>query len=331
MGTILLKKIKVTPIAEESLGVRSMCTYVETSDVKILLDAGSSLAPKRLGYPPHPFEYQALAESRKRISETAEKAEIIIISHYHFDHHTPSFTDWFTNWSSAEAAKKICENKIVLAKNYRSMVNASQRRRGWMFKKTAGSYTKKLETADSTSFTFGDTKLHFSDPVFHGSENSDLGWVLMTSIEYEDEKVLFSSDIQGPIQVSTLNKILVQQPQVVIVGGPPTYLAGLRVNEEEIEMGMQNLKWLVENIPLTILEHHPFRDENWENLFQPLFDSARDAGNKILTAAEYSGQKNNFLEVRRKELFETEPPNSEFKKWIKLSIQKRKLTKPPLD
>ncbi len=72
---------------------------------------------------------------------------------------------------------------------------------------------------------FGDTKLQFSDPVFHGTENSDLGWVLMTTIEHEDEKVLFTSDIQGPIQVSTLNKILAQQPQLVIVGGPPTYLS----------------------------------------------------------------------------------------------------------
>jgi predicted metallo-beta-lactamase superfamily hydrolase len=327
---MLLKKIKVIPIAEESLGVRSMCTYVETSDVKILLDAGASLAPKRLGYPPHTFEYQALAESRKRISETAEKAEIITISHYHFDHHTPSYTDWFTNWSSAEAAKKIYENKIVLAKSYRSMVNPSQRRRGWMFKKTAGIYSKKLEIADSSSFTFGDTKIHFSDPVFHGTEDSDLGWVLMTTIERENEKVLFTSDIQGPIQVSTLNKILVQQPQLVIVGGPPTYLAGLRVNEEDIEQGMQNLKWLVENIPLTILEHHPFRDENWEILFQPIFDSAKDAGNKMLTAAEFIGQKNIFLEFRRKELFETDPPSIEFKKWIKLSVHERKRTKPPV-
>lgn len=326
----MLKKIKVRPLAEESLGVRSMCTYVETSDIKILLDAGASLAPKRLGYPPHPREYNALVESRKRISRKAEKAEIVTISHYHFDHHTPSYTDWFTNWSSVEAAKKIYEDKIVLAKSYRSMITVSQRRRGWMFKKTGGSYAKKLEIADGTSFTFGQTKLHFSDPVLHGTENSDLGWVLMTTIELEDEKVLFTSDIQGPIEVSTLDKILTQQPQLVIVGGPPTYLAGLRINEEDIEQGILNLKWLVENIPLTILEHHPFRDKSWKTRFQTIFDSASDAGNKILTAAEFDGKKNNFLEVRRKELFETEPPSNEFEKWIKLPLQKRKLTEPPV-
>ena len=90
------KKIKVTPLAEESFGVRSMCTHVETSDIQIILDAGASLAPKRNGYPPHPKEYDALAQCRKRINK---------------------------------AAKKIYNAKLVLAKSYRSKVNASQRGR----------------------------------------------------------------------------------------------------------------------------------------------------------------------------------------------------------
>lgn len=324
------KQIKVTPLAEESFGVRSMCTYVETSDTKILLDAGASLAPKRLGYPPHPKEYQALAECRKKINKTAKKADVITISHYHFDHHTPSYTDWFTNWSTAETAKKIYNTKTVLAKSYRSMVNASQRRRGWLFKKTGGSYAKRLETADGRTFEFGETKLRFSEPVFHGPENSELGWIVMVTIEFADEKVVFASDIQGPMYTPTLDRILAENPQLVLVGGPPTYLAGFRVKDENIETGMQNLRNLVENVPLTILEHHLFRDENWKSLFQPIFDAANEAGHKVLTAAEYSGKENNFLEFHRRQLFETEPPSSDFEKWMKLPLQKRKMSKPPI-
>jgi predicted metallo-beta-lactamase superfamily hydrolase len=324
------KKIKVTPIAEESFGVRSMCTYVETSDTKILIDAGASLAPKRLGCPPHPREYQALAECRKKIAKTAEKADIITISHYHFDHHTPSYTDWFTNWSSPETAKRIYEEKVVLAKSYRSMVNASQRRRGWMFKKTGGSHAKKLEVADGRTFKFGETKLKFSNSVFHGVENSELGWVLMVTIEVADEKVVFTSDVQGPICTPTLNKILVENPQLVLVGGPPTYLAGFRVKDEHIETGIQNLKCLVESVPTTILEHHTLRDEKWRSLSQPIFDAATEAGHKVLTAAEFLGTKNNFLEFRRRQLFEMEPPSSDFEKWLRLPLQKRKLKKPPI-
>ena len=324
------KQIKVTPLAEESLGVRSMCTYIETTDTKILLDAGASLAPKRWGYPPHPREYQALAECRKKITRTAEKANITTISHYHFDHHTPSYTDWFTNWSSPETAKKIYKGKLVLAKSYRSMVNASQRRRGWMFKKTGGKHAKRIESADGKTFQFGETKLKFSDPVFHGPENTQLGWLLMVTIESADEKVMFASDVQGPIHTPTLNQILAEKPQLVMIGGPPTYLAGFRVKDEHIETGMQNLKTLVENVPTTILEHHTLRDENWRSQTQPIFDTATQVGHKVLTAAEYSGTTNNLLEFRRRQLFETEPPSSDFIKWLKMPLQKRKLQKPPI-
>jgi predicted metallo-beta-lactamase superfamily hydrolase len=307
-----------------------MCTYVETSDTKILLDAGASLAPKRLGYPPHPREYLALAECRKKIVEAAEKADIITLSHYHFDHHTPSYTDWFTNWSSTEAAKQIYDGKVVLAKSYRSMVNASQRRRGWMFKKTGGSYAKKLENADGRLFKFGETTLRFSDPVFHGPEKSELGWVLMTSVGYADEKVVFTSDVQGPMHSPSLNWILAEKPHLVIVGGPPTYLAGFKVKDEEIEMGIQNLKSLVENVPTTVLGHHTLRDEQWRNQVQPIFDAATENGNTLLTAAEYLGKENNFLEFHRRQLFEMEPPSSEFEKWMRMPLQKRKLKKPPM-
>jgi predicted metallo-beta-lactamase superfamily hydrolase len=307
-----------------------MCTYIETADTKTLLDAGASLAPKRLGYPPHPQEYQALAECRKKIVTTAEKAEITTISHYHFDHHTPSYTDWFTNWSSAKNAEKIYKGKLVLAKSYRSMVNASQRRRGWMFKKTGGKHAKRIESADGKTFQFGKTKLRFSDPVFHGPENSELGWVLMLTIESADEKVMFASDVQGPIHTPTLDKILAEKPTLVMIGGPPTYLAGFRVKEKYIEIGMENLKTLVENVPTTILAHHILRDENWRNISQPIFDIATQVGNKVLTAAEFLGTKNNLLEFRRRQLFETEPPSSDFIKWLKLPLQKRKLQEPPI-
>lgn len=324
------KNIKVTPIAEESFGVRSMCTYIETADTKILLDAGASLAPYRLGCPPHPREYDALAKCRKRMQQTAQKADIITVSHYHFDHHTPAFVDWFTNWSSPQAAKDIYANKIVLAKSFRSLVNASQRRRGWMFKKTTDKYAKDLETADGKSFQFGETSLHFSVPVFHGPENSELGWVVMATVEFLGETVVFASDVQGPVCDSTLETISAKNPRLVIVGGPPTYLAGFRVKPEHIQRGMQNLAKLVEHVPTTIVGHHILRDENWKNELEQVFDAATNVGNTVLTAAEYVEQENNFLELNRKQLFEVEPPDSEFKKWMKLPLQKRKLTKPPI-
>jgi predicted metallo-beta-lactamase superfamily hydrolase len=326
----MLKKIKVIPLAAESFGVRSMCTYVETTDLKVLLDAGVSLAPNRHGFPPHPKEYEAIRKCRKKISKTAEQTEVVTLSHYHFDHHTPSYTDWFCNWSSEDVARKIYEGKLVLVKNYRSMINFSQRRRGWMFKKTAGKYARRLEVADGKTFEFGNTKLKFSDPVFHGSENSALGWVLMTTIECEGEKFLFASDIQGPMDDFALKIILAEKPQLILIGGPPIYLAGFRVKNEHIEQGMKNLESLAKNIPTTILEHHILREKKWRAFSQPVFDAAAKSGHSAVTAAEFLKNKNNLLEFRRKQLFETEPPNSEFNEWMKLPRPRRKLIKPPI-
>jgi len=327
--TGMLGKIRVVPLAAESLGVRSMCTYVETPDVRVLLDAGASLAPNRFRLSPHPREYEALVECRGRISKAAERAEVVTVSHYHFDHHTPSYEDWWCNWSSAEVAEQIYGGKRVLVKSYRSVVNFSQRRRGWMFTKTGGKNAESLEVADGRTFEFGDTRLKFSEPVFHGPEGTALGWVLMTTVERGEERVLFASDVQGPMHTPTLEKILVERPQLVIIGGPPLYLAGFRVSEEQIGRGMRNLEELVRRVPTTILEHHLLRAEEWRELSRPVFEAASRAGHVVVTAAEFAGRENRLLESHRKQLFETEPPGSEFQKWMKLPLPKRKLTKPP--
>jgi len=325
----MLHHIRIVPLAAESLGVRSMCTFVETPNVRILLDAGVSLGPNRFGFPPHPREYEALRECRKKIAEAAEKAEVVTISHYHFDHHTPSFIDWCFNWSSEEAARQIYEGKLVLAKSYREKVNFSQRRRGWVFARTGGKHAERLEYADGKVFEFGDTKIRFSEPVFHGPADSELGWLLMTTVEYENERVLFASDVQGPMHTPALTTILEQNPNVILIGGPPTYLAGL-VKEEHIQQGMQNLEKIVHSVPTTILEHHLLREENWWMPAQPVFESAFKVGHEVFTAAEILKKENILLESRRKQLFEAEPPSAEFEKWMRLPLPKRKAAPPPI-
>jgi len=325
----MLRNIKVVPLAAESLGVRSMCTFVETPDVRVLLDAGVSLGPNRFGFPPHPREYEALAECRGKVAEGADKAEVVTISHYHFDHHTPSFIDWCFNWSSEDTARQIYDGKLVLAKSYKDKVNFSQRRRGWVFTKTGGKHARKLEYADGKTFEFGQTKLKFSEPVFHGPEDSQLGWLLMTTIEHEGERFLFASDVQGPMYSPTLPMILEQKPQQVLIGGPPAYLAEL-IGQGQVQIGMQNLEDLVKDVSTTVLEHHLLRDEKWREFSQPIFDSASKNGHLAVTAAEFLKKEDNLLESRRKLLFETEPPSSEFEKWMRMSLEKRKLVKPPL-
>ena len=327
----MLKHIKVVPLAAESLGVRSMCTYVETPNVKILLDAGVSLCPNRFGLPPHPMEFKAIDESRRKIADAAEKSEIITLSHYHFDHHTPSYEDWLCNWTAPnETARQIYEGKTVLIKNPKEKINYSQRRRGWMFQKTGGKYAEKLEIADGKTFSFDDTKIRFSEPVFHGPENSALGWVLMTTIECQNEKFMFAPDVQGPMSTHTLEIIIKEKPQLITIGGPPLYLAEFRVGEEQIQTGLKNLEKVVDAVPCVIIEHHILRDENWREKTKNVFNKACEAGCKFLTSAEFSGSENSFLEALRKRLFIENPPSKEFERWMRGNSEAKKHVKPPI-
>ena len=325
-----ISKIKITPLAAESFGVRSMCTLVETPDVTVLLDAGISLAPFRFSLPPHPIEFQTIASLRKTIAEAAEKAQVTTISHYHFDHHTPSFEDWVVNWTQdGETARQIYQNKTVLLKNPKEKINVSQRQRAWMFQKTGGKHAKVLEAADGKTFTYGKTFLRFSEAVAHGSEDSMLGWVIMAVVEHEGERFMFAPDVQGPMSTHTLELILDARPTVIMLGGPPLYLGGFRVDMAQLEQGLRNLEHIVAAVPLVILEHHALRDESWKLKMEKVFQRSSEAGRSIFTAAEYAGKKNLFLEFNRKQLFRDHPPSDEFKRWMK-KLNYKKIGKPPI-
>ncbi len=327
----MLNKIRVTPIAAESFGVRSMCTLVETPEAKVLLDAGISLTPSRFGLSPHPIEFRAISELRKQIAAAAETVEIVTISHYHFDHHTPSFEDWLVNWTEQdETARQIYEGKTVFVKNPRSKINSSQRRRGWIFHKTWEKHAK-LQNADSGVFELGkETVLRFSEPVTHGPEDASLGWVIMTEIEFDDERFMFAPDVQGPMSSRTFELIEKAKPQVLMVGGPPFYLSSLKVDAVQLGKAVSNLIRIVEFVPLTILEHHVLRDALWRERAKPVFDAASRFGHQIVTAAEFNGRKNSFLESMRKEFYSAEPPSKEFAHWMNRGWRKGSCPKPPI-
>ncbi len=325
-----LKQIHVTPLASESFGVRSMCTLAETPDITILLDAGISLCPWRYNLPPHPIEFKTILTLREKIAKAADKAQIVTISHYHYDHHTPSFEDWVVNWTAqTETARQIYQGKDVLAKNPKNNINASQRERAWVFQKTGGKVAKTLQDADGKTFTYGNTRLRFSEALPHGEDNGLLGFVIAVTIEYGDERFMFAPDVQGPISNRTCELILKTRPALLMLGGPPFYLAGYRVNETVIQNATNNLCSIVGTVPLTILEHHTLRDEFWKQKVAPISDHASKVGHGLLTAAEYAGVDEVFLESRRKQLFMDNPPSKEFQQWMK-TLNNKQIAKPPI-
>ena len=328
----MLSKIKVTPLAAESFGVRSMCTLVETPDVTVLLDAGVSVCPYRFSLPPHPIEFQTIAKLRQRIAEAADQAEVVTISHYHFDHHTPSYEDWLVNWTEAtQTARQIYRGKRVLMKNPRDKINASQRQRAYLFQKTGGKYAKALETADGKAFNFGkNTVMRFSEAVAHGSDNSLLGWVVMVTVECEGERFMFAPDVQDPMSTHTLELIKAEKPNMIMLGGPPFYLEGFKIDVTQLQRGLANLTSIVETVSVTLMEHHVLRDEQWKKQTEQIYATADKTEHSVMTAAEFAGKENLFLESRRKQLYVDFPSSKEFEKWMRDCLKEKGCIKPPI-
>jgi len=306
-----------------------MCTFLKTSDIGILIDPGVSLGP-RYGMLPHPTEYKLIYKKRSLLREIADKSDIITVSHYHHDHYTPSYEDTVFICSDKEQFQSIYRDKQVLVKDFHEKINHSQRRRGWIFQKSLKKIAKGFENADGRIFKFGETTLKFSDPVSHGEDNSMFGWVLMMSIEKDGNKIIHSSDIQGPSSTEALRWILAEGPNLLILSGPPVYLRDYLDNKTLFSSALKNMKKLTENISTIVIDHHLIRAKDWVEQIAVLRDYAKDSKNQVLTATELNNQENNALEAKRNLLYEDMPPSKEFLKWTKLPKEKRRQNPPPI-
>jgi len=159
---------KIVPLAFDSFGVRSMATFVETSDLKILIDPGVSLAPLRYGLEPHPLELKRLDETWEIIKKYAEHSDVLIVTHYHYDHHDPNHPELY-------------KNKTVFVKHPTENINKSQRGRAAFFLEAIKGLPRKIEISDGKIFQLGKTRIAFSKAVCHGT-NPRLGYVTEVSI-----------------------------------------------------------------------------------------------------------------------------------------------------
>ena len=141
---------------------------------------------------------------------------------------------------------------------------------------------------------------------------------------------MFAPDIQGPMSAHTLELIKAAKPHVVMIGGPPFYLGGFKVAEAQLQLGLKNLTMIVEAVPLTILEHHSLRDESWRQRTKQVYAKAFETGHKVMTAAEFVGCDNIFLESKRKNLYVEIPPTKEFQKWMRKGLTEKTSGKPPI-
>ncbi len=282
--------MNITPICFDSMGVRSMCTFVET-DVKIMIDPSAALGPNRYGLPPHELELRALTYYKRKIHALAKNVGVIIISHYHYDHYDPD--------------EDFYENKRLFIKHPKEHINASQKRRAALFLERINEY----EIADSGEFNIGKTHLKFSPPVKHGDKRSKLGWVVMSCVEYKGTRFIHTSDTQGPGTEEATRWIIQENPHIIFIGGPPTYMAGWRISSKTAEKSIQNCIDIINRteVKQVVLDHHILRDKNYMKYFEFI---ETETGLRPITAAEFTGKKPLTLEANRRELFAGKLPEN---------------------
>jgi predicted metallo-beta-lactamase superfamily hydrolase len=354
-----MEKIIIKPVWFDSLGAKSSCTLVETPDARILIDPG--IAAMQPSFPASAAKKREWREEgRKAIKRASKEADIIVISHYHYDHYFP--TDL-----------SIYKNKVVFAKNPNEYINDSQRARAASFyssicetygkttleslmktkgrgkkypdpladlpisrHKDFGDYNKrraelfdkgrrwldgrvanwaknpaipefdfpslKLKYPEGKEFKFGNTTLRFSKPLFHGIEFSRVGWVFYTIVEHENEKIIHSSDINGPIIEDYAQQIIHDNPQVLILDGPMTYMFGYLLNRINLNRAVENAVEIVRSIDaeLIIYDHHLLRERKFRERTEKVWNTAKEANKKLMTAAEFLRHKPVVLSVIEK-------------------------------
>jgi predicted metallo-beta-lactamase superfamily hydrolase len=282
--------MNIKPLAFESLGTRGMATSVVTRDCILLIDPGVNLASQRFGLPPHPMEVERKKDHWAKIKDYAEHSDIIILTHYHFDHFNPD-------------EPQIFGDKTVILKDPRAHLNRNQRIRAEKFLKKLKGLPRELLIADGQEYTFGETRLRFSPAVSHGP-GRNRGTVVQVAIR-EDGTFVHTSDVQGPSDEDQVRFLVQEDAETVFCDGPATYLLGKKYPLQSFRKAMGFLKEILAKtgVRQLVLDHHLPRDWNWKGRLRSVFDEARARDVELLTAAGFAGIEDDLLEARRRRLY----------------------------
>ena len=277
--------MKIVPLAADSLGVRSMATYVEAGSTGVLIDPGATLAPARYGLPPSAEEWDALRRANDRISAYATRARYVFVSHYHDDHFRSDLD--------------VYAGRVVLAKDPRRMVSGAQARRAqalW----GALEHQARVQPADGAALTTPDLDVRVSPPLAHGTEGTTLGYVVaLTLVDYrEHERFVFASDVQGPLSSVATAWLIQQRPTTLYLSGPPSYVER-ELGAAAIERAVDNLRRILDASGCrVIMDHYAMRDPRALTRFERLWETGR-----VVTAAAHLGLAAQPLEARRDRLW----------------------------
>ncbi len=153
-----MEKINVKPIWSDSMGAKSLCVKVSTSDTSMMIDPAAAIMQKSFPMDSD-RKYQILVDAKKKISKESENVDHIIVTHYHYDHHfLPK--DNHLNFS------KVFKEKKVWIKNPNEWINYSQWNRSRKFIKSLINYKQEREDVTSLDeYEFDPEKKKYDDPL----------------------------------------------------------------------------------------------------------------------------------------------------------------------
>ncbi len=116
---MLLERLGVTLVWGDSLGAKSFAVFVETGCGGILVDPGA--AAMHPSYPLPGSEKRRLRrEALRRVAGFVEKASLVVITHYHYDHYV---RPWDPDYPGPDPYR----DRLVVAKDPNIFINESQR------------------------------------------------------------------------------------------------------------------------------------------------------------------------------------------------------------
>ena len=281
--------MKIEILGAESLGVRSLCCFIETRNRSILIDPGIALGYIRHKLLPHPFQVAVGERIQKRIIERWSQATDIIISHFHGDH---------VPLKDANPYQLDINRLIGLNKNVRIWAkdpsNYSQ-----LEKKRAGYFASILNSELRAAEGKNIGPVTFSKSVHHGEENNP-DTVMMTRIE-EGTIFVHASDTQL-ISEKAISQIEEWKANIVLAGGPPLYLS--KLSEDVIQKARDNIIRLSKKTDTLILDHHIMRSHEGIKWLEHV---SSITGNEVICAADFMKKPGMLLEADREYLYKNMP------------------------
>ncbi len=231
-----------------------------------------------------------MRELWREIRDAAKKADVLTVSHYHFDHHNPD-------------APSIYKGKRAFLKDGKFHINRSQRERASAFVRALEKYPREVQVADGNALDVGGTEIVFSPAVPHGYTD-ELGYVVMVRVAQGGETFVHTSDIQGPPLKEQLSFLLDSDPTVLYVDGPMTHMPE-NYPEEMTKRSIANLTRILRStgIRTLILDHHALRDRDWRQRMAPVLEAGEAHDVRVVTAAEFLGKAVDQLEANRDRLY----------------------------